>query len=206
MQKAYKTLKQSASDECEIKHSRFIGYACPVESEKAALEFVAAIKKKHWDATHNVFAYRINESGAMRFSDDGEPQGTAGMPVLTVLTGEDITDCVVVVTRYFGGTLLGTGGLVRAYSEAAKLAVNAAGIVSAEPWSLYKITVDYSQFARAESLIKEFEGVCDDTVFTDKVEISFSVKSEKSEAFLISLADTFGGKIVPVTLGEKTFI
>lgn len=206
MQKSYKTLKLSASDECEIKHSRFIGYACPVESEKAALEFVAAIKKKHWDATHNIFAYRIKENGAMRFSDDGEPQGTAGMPVLTVLTGEDITDCVVVVTRYFGGTLLGTGGLVRAYSEAAKLAVNAAGIVSAEPWSLYKITVDYSGFSRAESLIKDFEGVCDGTVFTDKVEISFGIKTEKSDAFLTSLADAFGGKIIPEALGEKMFV
>lgn len=206
MQKSYKTLQNSASAECEIKHSRFIGYASPVETEKAALEFVAAIKKKHWDATHNVFAYRIKEGGAMRFSDDGEPQGTAGMPVLTVLTGEDVTDCVVVVTRYFGGTLLGTGGLVRAYSQAAKLAVEEAGIVCAEPWSLFKLSFDYSHYARLEALVRDFEGVCDSTEFTDKVELTFSIKSEKKDGFLKSLADSFGGKLVPEYLGEKTFI
>lgn len=203
---SFKTLKENASAECEVKHSRFIGYASPVESERAALEFVAAIKKKHWDATHNVFAYRIKEGGAMRFSDDGEPQGTAGMPVLTVLTGEEVTDCVVVVTRYFGGTLLGTGGLVRAYSEAAKLAVNAAGVVSAEPWSVFKAVFDYSSFARMEKLIKNFEGVCDNTEFTDKVELSFSIKSKKKEFFLHALAEEFAGKIISEDLGEKTLI
>lgn len=206
MEKAYKTLKNTASAECEIKHSRFIGYASPVESEKAALEFIAAIKKKHWDATHNVFAYRIKEGGAMRFSDDGEPQGTAGMPVLTVLTGEDITDCVVVVTRYFGGTLLGTGGLVRAYSQAAKLATEAAEIVSAEPWSLFKLSFEYSDYSRVETLVKGFEGVCDNTEFTDKVVFFFSVKAEKRDSFLKALADAFGGRLVPEELGEKTFI
>lgn len=206
MEKAYKTLKNTASAECEIKHSRFIGYASPVESEKAALEFVAAIKKKHWDATHNVFAYRIKESGAMRFSDDGEPQGTAGMPVLTVLTGEDVTDCVVVVTRYFGGTLLGTGGLVRAYSQAAKLAIEASEVVCAEPWSLFKLCFSYSDYARVESIIRDFGGVCDNTEFTDKVELFFSVKTVSRDGFLKALADTFGGRLVPEELGEKTFI
>ena len=113
---SYKTLGGFAAEEYVVKRSRFIGYAKPVKSEKDALDFIAEIQKKHWDATHNVYAYSLREGSIKRYSDDGEPQGTAGMPVLNVITQEGVTDCVVVVTRYFGGILLGViENLAKAY-------------------------------------------------------------------------------------------
>ena len=118
MDTSYKTVQQEASDEFVEKRSRFIGYCKPVTTEEEALEFINRIKSKHWDARHNVYAYCLREGQIKRYSDDGEPQGTAGMPVLDVLLKSELTDLVVVVTRYFGGILLGTGGLVRAYSDA----------------------------------------------------------------------------------------
>ena len=107
MSDSYKTLAREACDEYIVKHSRFIGYAKPVKTEKEAIDYINEISKKHWDAKHNVYAYSIRENGVKRYSDDGEPQGTAGMPVLNVILQEEVTDCVVVVTRYFGGILLG---------------------------------------------------------------------------------------------------
>ena len=115
----YQTLTREAQYEFTEKRSRFIGYARPVTTEQEALDFIAAIRSKHWDAKHNVYAYRLREGHISRYSDDGEPSGTAGIPVLSVLQKGDLTDCVIVVTRYFGGILLGGGGLVRAYSHAA---------------------------------------------------------------------------------------
>ena len=142
--KPYKTLGHYAAEEYIVKKSRFIGYAKPVKTEKEALDFIAEISKKHWDATHNVYAYSLREGGIKRYSDDGEPQGTAGMPVLNVLTQEEVTDCVVVVTRYFGGILLGGGGLVRAYTHSAKIGVDAAEIITLVPWSVCTIQCDYT--------------------------------------------------------------
>ena len=112
----YKTIRNAAEDEFVEKRSRFIGHALPVTTEEEALAFIAEMKSKYWDASHNVYAYILREGGIQRFSDDGEPQGTAGIPTLDVLRKEGLTDLVVVVTRYFGGILLGGGGLVRAYS------------------------------------------------------------------------------------------
>ncbi len=108
----YKTIKNESSDEFIVKKSRFIGYVRPVKTQQEALDFISEIKTKHWDATHNVYAYVLREGGVRRFSDDGEPQGTAGIPSLDVLLKEEVTDCCVVVTRYFGGIMLGAGGLV----------------------------------------------------------------------------------------------
>ena len=121
----YKTIKEASSDEFIVKKSRFIGYVKPVKTQEEALEFINEIKTKHWDATHNVHAYCLREGGIRRFSDDGEPQGTAGIPSLDVLLKEEVVDCCVVVTRYFGGIMLGAGGLVRAYSHGAKIALDA---------------------------------------------------------------------------------
>ena len=121
----YRTIRAAASAEFVEKRSRFIGYISPVTTQEDAAAFIDSIRSKHWDATHNVPAYIIREGNICRFSDDGEPQGTAGMPALNVLQKEGLTDCVLVVTRYFGGILLGGGGLVRAYSHAAKIAVDA---------------------------------------------------------------------------------
>ena len=127
----YRTVGKSGEAELVIEKSQFISYAAPAATEEEALEFIQAIKKKHRDATHNVPAYVIGENNDIqRFSDDGEPSGTAGVPMLEVLKKEDLRDTVLVVTRYFGGIKLGTGGLVRAYTKAAKLALEAAGIVT----------------------------------------------------------------------------
>ena len=131
--KPYKSVKQCSEAEYTVNRSRFIGRCFPVDSEEAALCLLGDIRKKHWDATHNCFAYRIGENAAARFSDDGEPGGTAGKPIMDVLTGRGLTNVLCVVTRYFGGILLGAGGLVRAYSKSAADAVAKAGVVSYLP-------------------------------------------------------------------------
>jgi len=126
----YRTIKYEADDSFVERRSRFIGYAKPVTTNEEAVAFINEIKAKHWDATHNVYAYVLRDGQIRRYSDDGEPQGTAGIPVLDVLLKENLTDLVVVVTRYFGGVLLGAGGLVRAYSHGAKIAVVAAKMIN----------------------------------------------------------------------------
>ena len=123
MDKNYKTVKFNTKDEFVEKRSRFIGYCKPVTTEQEAIDFINKIKKDHWDATHNVYAYSLREGQIKRYSDDGEPSGTAGMPALDVILKNDVVDVVVVVTRYFGGVLLGTGGLVRAYAKGCKVAL-----------------------------------------------------------------------------------
>ena len=131
--KEYRTVSQEAKEEFTEKRSRFIGWIKPVKTEEEAIEYINAIKSQHWDAKHNVYAYSLREGQISRYSDDGEPQGTAGVPVLEVLTHSGVTDAVIVVTRYFGGILLGTGGLVRAYSHAASIALKSAGVVIMRP-------------------------------------------------------------------------
>lgn len=194
MEESYKTLKISSSDEFEEKRSRFIGYASPVKTEKEALDFIADIKQKHWDAKHNVYAYCIRNGGIMRYSDDGEPQGTAGMPVLSVMQKEKLTDCVVVVTRYFGGILLGGGGLVRAYSHAAKLGIDSAGIIIMEPWNVYSLVCDYTFYSKIETFIRDSNGVIIDSQFTDNVKLKFRIKTETQTDFINKLADLTNGK------------
>ncbi|MBQ1830507.1 MAG: YigZ family protein, partial [Ruminococcus sp.] len=129
MNKDYKTVAREASDEFVEKRSRFIGYVKPVKTEEEAVAFINQKRSEHWDARHNVYAYSLREGNIKRYSDDGEPSGTAGMPVLDVIVKNEIYDVCVVVTRYFGGVLLGTGGLVRAYSQGSKIALESGGIV-----------------------------------------------------------------------------
>ncbi len=192
---SYKTLGQYTAEEYIVKKSRFIGYAKPVKTEQDAVSFIEEIRKKHWDATHNVYAYAIKEGSIKRFSDDGEPQGTAGMPVLNVITQEGITDCVVVVTRYFGGVLLGGGGLVRAYSHTAKLAVDGAEIVELVPWVVYETSCDYNLYGKLEALVRDMGGVCIDTVFTDNVFVTFKIDRTAENAFMKKLSDSTNGKV-----------
>ncbi len=192
---SYTTLGQYSAEEYIVKKSRFIGYAKPVKSEQDALCFIEEIRKKHWDATHNVYAYALREGSIKRFSDDGEPQGTAGMPVLNVITQEDISDCVVVVTRYFGGILLGGGGLVRAYSHSAKLAIDAAGVVTLVPWLVLNISCDYNLYGKIETLIRDLGGVVQDTAFTDNVNISFRIEKDILNSFDKKLKDLTNGKV-----------
>ncbi|MBQ6837972.1 MAG: YigZ family protein, partial [Clostridia bacterium] len=192
---SYRTLSCQAQDEYIVKHSRFIGYAKPVKTEKEAQEFIAEISKKHWDAKHNVYAYSIREGGIKRYSDDGEPQGTAGMPVLNVILQEDITDCVVVVTRYFGGILLGGGGLVRAYTHSAKIGIDAAGIITLSKWTVCKISCDYTFYGKLETFIRDFGGVIENTDFGENVTLEYRIEKGTEDAFDEKLKDLTNGKI-----------
>lgn len=199
----YLTLRKEASDEFIEKRSRFIGYAKPVTTQEEAMDFINSIKTKHWDATHNVYAYVLRDGQSRRYSDDGEPSGTAGVPVLDVLLKENITDCVVVATRYFGGVLLGAGGLVRAYSHTSKIAVEAAGIVKMSVCTVLSVTCDYNYYGRLTSLIPEFEGVTEDTDFGENVTIRFYMPSVNVPLFDAKLIDSSFGKFSSVKLGEK---
>ena len=179
----YRTIRAAASAEFVEKRSRFIGYISPVTTQQDAIAFIDSIKSKHWDATHNI----------CRFSDDGEPQGTAGMPALNVLQKEELTDCVLVVTRYFGGILLGGGELVRAYSHAAKIAVDAGGIVTRAECSIVKIRCDYTFYGRLASLIPEQGGIVEDTAFEDAVTVKMRIPQELEPAFEARLVDLSNG-------------
>ena len=191
---AYKTIRQAASDEFVEKKSRFIGHICPVTTQEQAVEFIREKKSQYWDATHNVYAYVLREGQTRRYSDDGEPQGTAGIPTLDVLLKEELTDCVVVVTRYFGGTLLGTGGLVRAYSHGSKIAVDAGGVVTMALCSMLEITCDYTFYGRLASLIPEMGGVVEDTQYTDAVTVRCKMPSALVAAFDAKLFDQSLGR------------
>ena len=196
MMKKYKTILEQAEGEIIEKKSRFIATVRPVKTEEDAKAFVEEMKKKYWNATHNVFAYQIGEHNEVqRFSDDGEPQGTAGMPVLHVLQGEDIKDAAIVVTRYFGGTLLGTGGLVRAYGKAAKEGLLAAGITELVLYSQYRVTVDYTDSGKVQYEILQDGHVLYDTAYTNEVIYTVLVEADRSEEFEKKLLDILKGKI-----------
>ena len=190
----YKTVRASAKDEYIVKKSRFIGHIAPVTTAEQALEFISAVSKKHWDATHNVYAYILRDGGIKRYSDDGEPQGTAGIPVLDVLEKTGVTDCAVVVTRYFGGILLGGGGLVRAYSHSASIAVAAGGIVTRALCARLKVTCDYYFYGKLSSLVPESGGVIEDTVFEDNVTLIFRLPLELVDGFNAKLIDVSNGR------------
>lgn len=197
MLKKYKTILAQDQSEIVEKKSRFIATVRPVKTEEEARAFIDELKKKYWDATHNVFAYQIGERNEIqRFSDDGEPQGTAGMPVLNVLKGEDVKDTAIVVTRYFGGTLLGTGGLVRAYGKAAKEGLLAAGIAEMVLYRRYHVIVDYTDSGKVQYEILQDGHVLYDTVYTDKVEFVVLVESEAREAFEKKMLDIMKGQEV----------
>ena len=192
---SYKTVEKEANDELTEKRSRFIGYCKPVKNEEEAIQYINSIKSKHWDARHNVYAYCIQEGQIKRYSDDGEPQGTAGVPVLEVLTKNQITDVVVVVTRYFGGILLGTRGLVRAYSASAKKAVEAANIINMVRCSVCTLVCDYNRYGKVSSLIPQSGGIIDESSFGSEVSITFHIESGSLESFNKRLADATCGEL-----------
>ena len=175
-------------DEIIEKKSRFIGRLWPVETEEAALEKIQEMKKKHYDATHNCWAYIIKD-GAVRFSDDGEPGGTAGMPMLQVLQREGLYNVVCVVTRYFGGILLGAGGLVRAYTKGAKIAVDAAGKSMKRVWSVLYVPCPYSWYERVKLTVDAFGGIIRSTEFGADVELEILVPEAQAQPFLDKLTD-----------------
>ena len=192
----YKTVEKEASNFFIEKKSKFIGYAKPVKTQEDALEFISKIKSKHWDATHNVYAYVLRENNIQRYSDDGEPSGTAGVPVLDVMLKESLVDVCVVATRYFGGTLLGAGGLVRAYSHTSKIALEAAGIITMAQCSVMSAEVDYSFYDRLNILLSDFSAVILNTSFSDKVCVEFSVKENIADLLNAKLIDVSNGKYI----------
>lgn len=199
----YKTVKHSASDEFTEKRSRFIGYVRPVQTAEEATAFVAEIQKKHWDAKHNVYAYILRDGNVKRYSDDGEPQGTAGVPTLDVLEKSGVTDVAVVVTRYFGGILLGGGGLVRAYSHAAHLALAAGEIITMGLCSVLTVEAEYPFYAKLLPFLEKTAAKILDTDFSEKVRITLSLDSTLEADFCNKIFDFSGGQVMPQKIGEK---
>ena len=198
--KPYKSVKQCSEAEYTVNRSRFIGRCFPVDSEEAALCLLGDIRKKHWDATHNCFAYRIGENAAARFSDDGEPGGTAGKPIMDVLTGRGLTNVLCVVTRYFGGILLGAGGLVRAYSKSAADAVTKAGVVSYLPGTILDIPMDYSRYGALEGFIRANAEVRN-VAFAQNVVVTVAVEDTNLLKFMKEVIERSDGRCTPVTIG-----
>ena len=188
----YKTVLCEAQDEFVEKRSRFIGYAKPVQTEEEALAFIAEKRSKHWDATHNVYAY-ILRSGPVRYSDDGEPQGTAGMPILENLKSRNLTLCTLAVVRYFGGVKLGAGGLTRAYFSAAKEHLEKARFCEILPCETWAFPVEY---AAAESVKKLLEkhGLTPQITYTEKAEFILRVKTTQAQEVRRALSDLLCGK------------
>lgn len=205
MSEMFKTIKSYSSDEFSEKRSRFIGYSKPVKTEEEAVEFINKIKKEHWDARHNCYAYSIKNGGIKRYSDDGEPQGTAGVPILETLNKNDIVDAVVVVTRYFGGILLGTGGLVRAYSKAAKLALEASKIITMRVCALCEIKCNYTLYGKLNTLIINSGGCVDDTVFEDNVTLKFHIPEERLGTLEKETADATSGGVNIELIDKKYY-
>lgn len=201
--KEYKTVEFESSDEFTEKKSRFIGYVKPVKTQAEAVEFINSIKSKHWDATHNVSAYVLKENNIQRSSDDGEPSGTAGVPVLDVLLKEGLVDVCVVVTRYFGGTLLGAGGLIRAYSHGSKIAVDAGHIITMAPCKIITVSVDYSFYDRMNIMLGDFGANIENSEFADKVNIEFSLKESLVDNLSKTLTEQSNGKYTLNIIGEK---
>ncbi len=185
------------------KRSRFIGQIWPVESEAEALERIAAVRKEHYDARHTCFAYIVRESGTVRYGDDGEPQGTAGQPILAVLSGAELQNVCCTVTRYCGGVLLGTGGLVRAYTAAAKAARSDAGISRMALWHCETIRCSYPMYERVRRLLEECEAVVESTDYGADVAISALLRADRSARFDSALRELSAGAIVPERSGER---
>jgi len=203
---SYKTLHDFGMDEIIIEKSTFIGYAKPIKTEEEAVEFVNEIKKKHKDATHNVWAYTVGPTmNIQRYSDDGEPQGTAGIPTLEVIKKEDLRDVVVVVTRYFGGVKLGAGGLVRAYTKGAKVGLEAAKIIEKVKYKEVKIKIDYNQLGKVQNEIMNLGYFIKDTIYTDEVEIIVYSKLENVEDLTARMTDITSATAI-ISLGDDFYL
>ncbi len=198
----YKTIVGSGEAEYIDRRSRFISAVIPATSEQECLDFIAERKSKFWDARHNVYAYSLREGNCRRYSDDGEPQGTAGVPTLDVLTKSEVTDVCVVTTRYFGGVLLGTGGLVRAYSHSVSLALESAGIVTMCPVIDCELKCEYFLYGKLDALLSSFEVVDKQSDFAEGVCIKFAVKKELVDLLRSSVTDATSGQVELVTKSE----
>ena len=202
----YKTLHKFGVDEYIVEKSTFIGYAKPIKTEEEAIEFVNEIKKKHNDATHNVWAYTVGENmNIQRYSDDGEPQGTAGIPTLEVIKKEDLRDVVVVVTRYFGGIKLGAGGLVRAYTKGAKVGIEAGIVIEKVKYTEVKIKIEYTQLGRIQNEIMNLGFKVKDTIYSEDVELIVYSKIEDVQSLTDRMIDITSGT-ADVSIGEEYYL
>lgn len=200
----YLTLGGEGSSRYEEKKSVFLGFAGKFEKEEDVLAWLAGLKRTYPDARHHVYAYRLREGNTTRYSDDREPQGTAGMPTLDVLRQKDLIDCAVCVIRYFGGTLLGTGGLVHAYGTAAADAVKDAGIVRMESRKSFTLCLTYSDHPRVQTVLSDAGAVISDVSYAEGVTVTGTVSENAAEALLRALTDATAGRAVP-EWGETVF-
>ena len=200
---SYTTIKERASFEYEDRKSVFIGEALPVKTEEEAIAFIEYCKKKYSDANHHVYAYVLRDNSLLRYSDDREPQGTAGVPVLDSIRKRGCTDTCVVVIRYFGGTLLGTGGLVRAYTSAAAGAIENAGVITYDVYSVLRIVTSYSDYQKLIPLFEKFAMRQDSIRYTDGVEICGKVLKSNADSFIDKLIQTTSGRVSVEVVDER---
>ena len=193
---AYRTLRNPAETEYVVHKSRFIGQAAPVTSAEEALRFLEEIRKKHRSASHNCFAYIIGRNkGIIRYGDDGEPSGTAGKPIVEVMMAKDVVDCAVVVTRYFGGVLLGAGGLVRAYAHTASLALDAAGVCTMHETGRWRLTIAYPHWDRVDHALKSLPVIVETVGFAEAVTASLLLRECDAAATIAGLTTLTDGKM-----------
>lgn len=203
---SYNTIYEGGIGEIAVKKSRFIATVRPVETEEEALSFIDGQKKKYWDATHNCYAYVIGRKNPiMRCSDDGEPSQTAGKPMLDVLLAKELTNLVVVVTRYFGGTLLGTGGLVKAYQSATIEGLENSIIIKKEPGVHIRVITDYSLVGKIQYLIGQENFTLISSEYTEVVTLDLIVPSDKLNSFNKSIADISNGTLSPIEIKRAYF-
>ena len=201
----YKILYKGGEAEISEKKSRFIAHIAPAQTEEEAQAFIEKIKKQYWDARHNCWAYSIGEKQpALRCSDDGEPSGTAGKPMLEVLTGQELHNVVAVVTRYFGGTLLGTGGLVRAYTDATRAGIENSDIVEKIPGRRVDLVMEYTDLGKLQYLLAQNEVLTEDTEYTDKVIIHALFSEEDKEGLKKKITEATSGRVA-VREGDEVY-
>ncbi|MDY3785743.1 MAG: YigZ family protein [Eubacteriales bacterium] len=199
----YTTIAGEGQAECEDRKSVFIGHAMPVKSEEDAVRYIKNIRHKYSDARHNVHAFMIGNGTVSRSNDDGEPSGSAGVPVLEVIRKSGITDVCIVVTRYFGGILLGTGGLVRAYSAAAKAAIENAGVVTYEQYTVMRLNCGYSEYQKISNELARVGAIIDSTDFDAAVTVVFAVKSGVADGICNVIRELSAGKTIPEKISVR---
>lgn len=201
-----KIIYKEGKGEIEEKKSRFIAHIYPVQSEEQAVSYINEVKKKYWDARHNCYAYVLGEdAGFQRFSDDGEPQGTAGKPILDIIMKSGIYNCLIIVTRYFGGTLLGTGGLIRAYQAASKEGLEHSTVLSVSDGVLAQIDADYNSIGKIQYICLEMHIDILKTEYTENVYMEMIVQAENYGQFVQKITDAFSGKISVVKIQQQKF-
>lgn len=205
MLERYKTVRSAGSKEIVIKKSRFIGHVMPVETEESAIAFIEDIKKKHWNATHNCSAYMIGERDEIqKQSDDGEPSGTAGKPILEVIRNQGLKNVAIVVTRYFGGIMLGAGGLIRAYTDGAVAAIESGDSITRVLHREVFVELDYTWLGKVENELRSRNTRMGETVFADKVTLTCLPLDEEKDAFVVWMVDLTQGQSV-ITEGESLY-